>query len=87
MPHGLSRYFWHGPTQTGEIDIYGVGREGQKVNVLGTIDLGSLHVELHVMKHRTAEKECFVRNRLLFRHVTPNGYSVVVIPAGRCNTM
>jgi hypothetical protein len=54
------------------MDYHGVGREGQKANVLGAIDLDALHVELRVMQHRTAENtKRFVRDRILFRHGTP----------------
>ena len=55
------------------MDFHGVGTDGCKVNILGTIDLDSLHVELALMQHRTAKNVMrFVRDRILLTHGTPN---------------
>jgi transposase-like protein len=60
------------PRKRWAIDFHGVGAEDAKANVLGAIDMDSLHVELAVMKHRTAENvERFIRDRVLFRQGTP----------------
>ena len=60
------------PRKEWQIDFHGVGAEDAKANVLGAIDKNSLHVELDIMNHRTAENvERFIRDRILFRAGTP----------------
>ena len=60
------------PRKRWAIDFHGVGAEGEKANVLGAIDLDSLHVELAIMNHRTAVNvRKFIRDRILFRMGTP----------------
>ena len=55
------------------MDFHGVGTEDRKANVLGAIDLDSLHIKLAIMQHRTATNVMrFVRDRILLRHGTPN---------------
>ena len=61
------------PRKRWAMDFHGVGTEDRKANVLGAIDLDSLHIELAIMQHRTATNVMhFVRDRILLRHGTPN---------------
>ena len=44
-------------------------RRGEKVILLGAIDMGTAHVELKLMKGRTTENvKHFIRDRILCRH-------------------
>ena len=54
------------------MDFHGVGTEDRKANILGAIDLDSLHVILAIMQHRTANNVyAFVRDRILLTHGAP----------------
>ena len=45
----------------------------EKANVLGAIDMDMSHMELKLMKRRTAENvKRLIRDWILFRHGTPN---------------
>ena len=60
------------PRKRWAMDFHGVGTEGRKANILGAIDLDSLHVELALFAHRTAKNvKTFVRDRILLTHGTP----------------
>ena len=60
------------PRKRWGMDFHGVGTKDIKGNVLGAIDLDSLWVELHLMEMRSADNvRDFVRDRILFRHGSP----------------
>ena len=76
MYRGLSG---EAPQKRWAMDFHGVGTEGGKANVLGVIDMDTSHVELKLMKRRTAANaKRFIRDRILSRHGTPNQLRIAI---------